>query len=118
MAKGDMRTLQGKVQFPANAPTLKARRAIIEVRDVSQSDAPSTVVAEHTLENVDVSPGKELDFEFDVPEVDPGHSLAMRVHIDVKGTGRTESGDLLTTQNHSVESSGTPKPVQVPVQVI
>jgi uncharacterized lipoprotein YbaY len=118
MAKGDMRTVQGKVQFPANAPTVKARRAIIEVRDVSEADAPSLVVAEQTLEDVDVSPGKELDFEFAVPEVEPGHTLAMRVHIDVKGTGRTESGDLLTTQNYRVEGSGTPEPMQVPVQVI
>jgi uncharacterized lipoprotein YbaY len=113
-----MRTVKGKVILPVNSPTTKARRATIEVRDVSQADAPSQVIAEQQIEDVDLRPGSEIDFSLEVPDVEPNRQLSMRVHIDINGSGKTESGDLLTTQNYAVQANGSPPAMQVPVQVI
>ena len=113
-----MRTITGKVILPGNAPTQTARHATIEVRDASYADAPSEIIAEQHLDNVNVRPNGEIEFSLRVPEVEDSHTLTLRVHIDLNGTGTTDSGDLLTTEYQMVPASGTPAPLQARVSVI
>jgi putative lipoprotein len=113
-----MRTVTGRVLLPPDAPALTAPHATIEVRDVSEADAPSQVVAEQHLDNVALRPNGAVPFSLTVPDPEPGRTLAFRVHIDVHGTGITESGDLLTTQMQTVPPSSSPTPVDLQVVVI
>src|SRR5437868_2630966 len=103
-----MRTVTGKIVLPANTPTVNASLVLIEVRDVSLADAPSTVVAEERLSNVALRPNGEIRFKIPVREVESNRTLSLRVHVDLDGSGRVKSGDLLTTANHPIPNRGTP----------
>lgn len=113
-----MRRVRGEVVLPADAPTVAAARAVVEVRDVSYVDAPSTVVADVVLRQVWLRPGERLPFALDVPEVSASHSLALRCHIDQSGDHTVSAGDLISTQSLPVPSVGEVDPLDVPVKVI
>ncbi|HEX6624042.1 MAG TPA: YbaY family lipoprotein [Pyrinomonadaceae bacterium] len=113
-----MRTITGKIILPPNVPAAKADEVTIEVRDVSEADALSTVVAERRLEDVALRPNGEIKFKLSVPDVGPNRSLAMRVHVSTDGSGRVKSGDLLTTTHIPVPSTGDAEQLEVPVVVI
>jgi putative lipoprotein len=101
--------------LPADAPAAVAAAMIIEVRDVSMADAPSTVVAMRRLDRVTLAPGARIPFALDVPEVSKSKSLSVRVHIDVDGNGQVGQGDLLSTQAYPVSAAGPLRPVTVRV---
>ncbi|MGA7733331.1 MAG: YbaY family lipoprotein [Chloroflexia bacterium] len=113
-----MRTITGKIILPPNAPGVKAGQVLIEVRDVSMSDAPSKVIAEQTLENVRLKPGGKIKFKIPVPEVEANRTLSLRVHLSVHRGDRVQSGDLLTTTYIPVPNTGTSGPIEIPVVVI
>ncbi|HET8675905.1 MAG TPA: YbaY family lipoprotein [Blastocatellia bacterium] len=113
-----MRNITGKIILPANAPAVKADQVVIEVRDVSLADAPSTVVAEHRLENVTLKPNGEIKFKITVPDVESNRTLAFRVHISLDGSGKVKPGDLLTTTHVAVPSAGKASGIEIPVKVI
>lgn len=112
-----MRSISGHVVVPANAPQRKAQVVTIEVHDISVADAPSKLVAQSILKNVQVKPNQQLSFQLDVPEASKA-SLAFRVHVDWDGDGAPASGDLLTTQVISVPRSADPVVIEVPVTLI
>ena len=99
-----MRSIKGHIVVPANAPKRKAQVIKVEVHDISVADAPSKLVAQSILKNVQVKPNQQLSFQLDVPEPSKA-SLAFRVHVDWDGDGATASGDLLTTQVIAVPRS-------------
>jgi uncharacterized lipoprotein YbaY len=113
-----MRTITGKIILPPNVAATKADEVTIEVRDVSEADALSTVVAERRLKDVALKPNGEIKFKLSVPDVGPNRSLAMRVHVGLDGSGRVKSGDLLTTAHISVPNMGKAEHLEVPVVVI
>ncbi len=113
-----MRTITGKVCLPAEVPADSAERVLIEVRDVSLADAPSTVIAECKLDNVDLRPHGQIKFKMRVPDVGANRELSFRVHISLDGSKGVKSGDLLTTAHYPIPSSGTSEPVEIPVVVI
>ena len=111
-----MRTITGQIVFPANAPKQKARLISIELHDIRVADAPSKMVAETHLKNVQVKPDDYLPFKIKAPEESQG--LAFRVLVDWDGDGKVASGDLLTTQVIRVPTEGQSEPVEVPVTLI
>ena len=113
-----MREVTGLVVLPPDAPETRAGLVRSEVRDVSLMDAPSVVIAEDRLEDVALEPGGAIPFSVETPEVARNRSLSLRVHISLDGSGRVQTGDLLTTMNYPVPDRGTPPPMQVRVQVI
>ncbi len=113
-----MRKVMGFVMLPLDAPETRAGLALIEVRDVSLLDAPSVVVAEERLEDVRLEPGGAVPFSVETPEVAATQSLSLRVHISIDGSGRVQTGDLLTTRHYPVPTQGAARPMQVLVQVI
>lgn len=113
-----MRTITGKIVLPANTPAVGADQVLIEVRDVSLADAPSTVVMERKLTNVELQPSGQIKFRMRVPEVEESRALSLRVHVSLDGSGRVKSGDLLTTAHLPVPSSGPAKSLEVPVTLI
>lgn len=113
-----MRTVTGKIVLPANAPTVSAGQILVEVRDISLADAPSTIVAQQRLSNISLKPNGQIRFEITVPEVESNRTLSLRVHVNLDESGRVRSGDLLTTANYPIPSKGTPVPLEVPIVVI
>jgi hypothetical protein len=72
-------------------------RAVL--RDTSMADALHPTVAEATrLVPQDLD---QLEMVLDVPEgvLDPRHRYSLWVHVDHKGGGQPQAGDLITTQN-------------------
>lgn len=98
------RCVEGRVALPPEIPAEKARAVRVQVEDVSRMDAPSTVVAEQTLGDVDLVEGAELPFRVDVPAglIERGHTYSVRVHIDVTGTGEVTKGDYVSTASYPV----------------
>ena len=91
---------------------------LIEIRDVTLADASSVVIAEERLDNVSLKPGGRIAFKLPTPEVASNRMLSVRVHISLDGSGRVQSGDLLTTASYPVANEGTPAPLEVRVAVI
>jgi putative lipoprotein len=113
-----MRTIQGSIVLPPDAPKGRYGRLLVEVRDVSRLDAPSTVVAHTELDNVAIEPDGQVPFELEVPEVEAVRSLSLRVHASHDGSQRIKSGDLLTTSSYPIPTSGTQAPMTVAVKVV
>jgi putative lipoprotein len=113
-----MRIVSGRILLPEDAPESDAADVLIEVRDVSLADAPSVVVAQERLDRVPIGPGEVIEFSLQVPEVDPRRRLSLRVHVDVDGSGRVSTGDLLTTSSNPVPATGTPEPLNILVSAI
>ena len=111
-----MRTIRGEIVFPSNAPKRLARLVTIELHDISLADAPSKMVAETRLKDVQVRPDEDLPFTIKAPEEAQG--AAFRVHVDWDGDGRVSAGDLLTTQVIYAPGVGEGGAVQVPVTLI
>ncbi len=91
-------TIRGFVSLPPDTPTGPAARLLVEVRDVSRADAPSTVVGAQIQRDIQLAPGGRVPFSIEVPALDPTASYGLRVHIDRSGTGTLETGDLISTQ--------------------
>lgn len=113
-----MRTITGKIILPPNVQATKADEVTVEVRDVSEADALSTVIAERRLKDVALRPNGEIKFKLSVPDVGSNRSLAMRVHVSTDGSSRVKSGDMLTTAHIPVPSAGDAEQLEVPVVVI
>jgi putative lipoprotein len=103
---GDTRVVRGEIVLPDAELPDRAAELVVQVEDVSRADAPSLVVAEQRMRDVELPPGGSLPFEVEVPadDLDERMSYSVRVHIDVSGSGEIEPGDLLTTQSYPVLS--------------
>ena len=113
-----MRSIHGEIVLPANAPDRVAKIVLIEVRDVSVADAPSTVVASTRLEGVHSRPNGRIPFTLRAPGETKARMLALRVHVDWDGDGKVASGDLLTTESIPVALAGNFGPIRATVRLI
>ncbi len=100
------RKITGHIIIPSDAPTAKARRVVVELRDVSRADAESVVVAKTELKNVAIASGAQLAYTLDAPTAAPAQSLDLRAHVDLGGMGRVMPGDYCTTASYPVPQSG------------
>lgn len=100
------RPVRGRIALPPDIQRERARSVVVQVQDVSRMDAPSTVVAEQRIEDVVLEESGEVPFEVDVPVglVDRRKHYAMRVHVDVTGTGDVTKGDYVSTASYQVLS--------------
>lgn len=113
-----MRTLHGQAVLPDTVTVRWAARIVVEVRDVSLADAPSQVVAARVLEDVPLEPDSVVGFDLEAPEAQPGHTLALRIHVDTDGSGVVAAGDLITTQHLPVPASGEAADLRAPLTQI
>lgn len=101
-----MATVHVQIEWP-EALTLPADAcAEVSVEDVSALDAPARVVGSTRLDGLD--PTVPARAEVEVPDVDPGADLVVRVHVSAtQGQGRqVQVGDLVTTESHPVLTRG------------
>lgn len=113
-----MRTVAGELVVPAEAPSVLARRVVVEVSDVTVADASAVTLARLELVDVPVEPEGRIAFALAVPEPDPRARLAVQAHIDVAGTRGYTEGDLLTTRHVEVPVRGDVDGLVVPVALI
>ncbi|MFF3086892.1 YbaY family lipoprotein [Streptomyces nojiriensis] len=91
-------TVRGIVALPPDAPSAVAARLLVEVRNVSRADEPSTVVGAQVQTAVPLAPDGRVHFDVQVPALDPAATYGLRIHVDFSGTGTVEPGDLINTQ--------------------
>ena len=113
-----MRTLIGDIILPPDIPNIKFADILIEVRDISEADAPSLLIKEKKLHKVELKPNGQIQFKINVPQVDANRALSIRVHISKDGNNGVNVGDLLTTSIIPIPSTGTLHEIKVPVIVI
>jgi uncharacterized lipoprotein YbaY len=111
------RRITGTIVFPPDAQAGRAARVLVELRDISLQDVPSSVLASCELKRQAVGPGLELPFEMTAPEADPTHSLAVRVQVDMSATrGARPPRMLLTTAIWPVPPRGEANNLRVTLQ--
>lgn len=109
------RRIEGEVVFPPDAANRKVARIIVELRDVSLQDRPSTVIASKIMTQVVIGPNARVPFEMNAPATVPNRSLAMRVQVDTQTNSRSAAGDFLSTVNVSVPAKDDVRDLLVPV---
>jgi putative lipoprotein len=112
------RSAHGVVVLPPDAAEAVAGLVVVEIRDVSLMDVPSEVLAESRQHEVPIGPGERIPFEVGAPEAEPGHSLSLRAHVNLDGSGIVSRGDSLTVTVIPVPPVGEVPPLEVPVVVI
>jgi putative lipoprotein len=111
------REVRGAVRFLDAVPG--SATVHVRLEDVSRADAPSTLVAELVVPlRVSLAAGTTLPFAVIAPHVDDRARYAVRVHVDVLGTGDVTAGDLLSTTGYPVLQPGRTDHVTVEVHRI
>ena len=113
-----MRILTGDIILPPDTPNIQFADVLIEVRDISEADAPSQLIKEKRLHKVQLKPKGQIHFKMNVPEADTSRALSIRVHINKDGSRNVNEGDLLTTSIIPIPSKGPLDEIKVPVIVI
>lgn len=108
------RTVTGEVVFPDFGEPGTAV-VYVRVEETSMADAPSRVVGESVITNVDL-PRRRLPFAVPVSMLDDRADYSVRVHVDRDEDGRVSPGDLVSTMSHPVLTHGHGDTVSVPVR--
>jgi putative lipoprotein len=100
--------LSGIVSLPPDAPSGRAARVVVEVRNVSRADMASSVVGAQVQTDVPLSPEGHIPFSVRVPgDLSPSDAYGLRVHVDLAGTGFLERGDLVSDRANPVPAGAT-----------
>jgi putative lipoprotein len=113
-------TVRGQVTLPAIELSAPTADLIVQVEDVSRADAPSIVVGEQRIPRVPLQAGMVLPFTVEIPaeRIVPSHSYTVRVHVDMSGSGKVETGDLITMQSYPVLTQGYGNEANVTVKPV
>jgi putative lipoprotein len=115
-------SVSGEIVFGGDAQAFSGATAFVRVEDVSLMDAPSTVVAQQTIEGVAYTPGGAVGaIPFAVqgnPPADPRARLQLSVHISLTGADVIQSGDYLTIESYPVSTAESMTGVQVTVRQV
>jgi putative lipoprotein len=111
------REVRGTVRFRETVPA--PATVHVHLDEVSRADAAATPVAELILPlTASLPAGAELPFAILAPAIEERERYAVRVHVDVSGTGEVEVGDLLSTSAYPVLTHGAPDDVAVEAHLI
>lgn len=101
-----MKKVSVRITWPEGAHLPENAYALVTVEDVTKADAPSIVIGQTVLQDLDTS--RPTDAEVEVDEVDAGCDVVVRVHVADRSRAdrQVEVGDLLTTQSHPVLTRG------------
>ena len=94
------------ITWPEGAHLPDNAHALVTVEDVTEVDAPSVVIGETVLEDLD--PSRPTVAVVEVDEVDAGSDLVVRVHVTDRSRPdrHIEVGDLVTTESYPVLTRG------------
>jgi putative lipoprotein len=117
---GGSRIITGEIELPSGNLPSEAKQLVVQIEDVSRADAPSQVIAESRHSGIPLMPGASIPFKIEVPadKLDEEHSYSIRAHVDVSGSGRVDSGDLVSTQSYPVLTRGYGESARVKVKIV
>ncbi|QZY29867.1 YbaY family lipoprotein [Nocardioides coralli] len=108
--------LHGTLRMPDDHALHGHEVARVRLLDVSRADAPAVTVAETSIGLVGTA--LAVDFDLDVPSLDPRATYALSAHVDTNGSGDVSVGDLLTMQHVGVSPTATDHSYDVPLQTV
>lgn len=113
------RRVKGHVHLPPDVTAGTSGEVTVELRDVSELDAPSRLRASVQLPTQALKAGDRLPFELHAPEADARRALSLRVQI-VGGpsSGAARDAMFLSTQSNPVASQGDVLDAQAPVSQV
>lgn len=112
--------VSGEIVLPDGVVMPDRATVRVRVEDVSRADGEAEVVGENVQEDVEL-PGPGGRLRFAVPlanDHDPAGDYALRVHIDVTGSGEVDLGDFVTTQRYPVFGRAAPGDMEVAVKKV
>jgi uncharacterized lipoprotein YbaY len=117
----DLETLiKGEVKFEDHAVSFSNATMHVYLENVSAADASSEVVGYYERKNVSYpdNKSKTLSFEITGKELNERESYTIRVHIDIKSSGRVSKGDFISMQSYPVATFGHPRLISVLVKQV
>ena len=120
MSSSESPLVEGEIFLEDAQRSFTGATVHVRLEDVSYVDAPSRVVAEHTIRDVSHEPGIEHIVSFtlygDAP--DEKGRYVVTVHVDLHGQGRITRGDYLSMESYPVLTHGRPSQVSVHVREV
>jgi uncharacterized lipoprotein YbaY len=86
-------------------------RLIVEIRDTSYADAPSTRL--HRAEKAVAKKGKTSSIAVPIKLTSVPDGATVWAHVDVDGDGRVSKGDYVTMQSYPVTTSSPKTTIHV-----
>jgi uncharacterized lipoprotein YbaY len=110
--------IEGVLRFPDDVPVPCVARVFVRLEDATVADAPSLLVAERVLEQVEARPRATAAFALDVAGLWPGRRYIVRAHADCDGDGELSRGDYVSTQSHPISIGRSRIKVRIPLKRI
>jgi hypothetical protein len=111
--------VRGYIEFQSRRVPAFRGTVHVLVEDVGRLDAPARPLAETTFTHVrregDV---RSIPFAIDVPEDVESTARAVRVHIDVNGSGDVTVGDFVSASTYPIEQMETHAEIRVRVREV
>lgn len=111
--RDDLSFVHGRIVISAETDKFTGGTAHIFLEDISRADAPSRIVAETEIGNIEHQtgdPGKTTSIPFRMNYSDeafsPNNSYSLRVWIDVNSDGKQSSDDLYSDSIYPVLTRG------------
>jgi hypothetical protein len=112
--------IEVEIRFPDQLPPNIQGTLRIAIENASMADAPATKLVESDIPHFAPTAGSYLRTSMVVrPEdMDTRAHYIVSAHLDRRGDGEMNSGDLISTQSHPVLTQGHPLNVVVPLTLI
>ena len=112
--------VEGKIIFDRLAKSFSHCTVYIYLEDVSMADAPSRVIFEQVIADVDLVATQDPAIEFVLygKITDYNASYAIRVHADIDRDGKLSKGDFINMESYHVLTHGYPKNIIIHVRQI
>ena len=100
--------IKGRILIDSDTESISGATIFIRLEDASFVDAPSKLVSEQIIKNVnyDVKSRNKLEFELSAENLDHKADYIIQVHIDVDGNGIVSSGDFINVESYPVNTHG------------
>lgn len=109
LSEGDtLPLLRGEVVFDALTPAFAGATLFVTLRDTTELDIPSAVVASEIVRDVSYDPaaGHGLDFTLRGSIPDDKAVYTLEVLVDLDGDGRIGRGDYINKESYPVLTHG------------
>jgi len=106
------------IALPQGLDASVAKSVLLEVREASLADAPSTLLASKKLSDINLLPNETIEIDLEYPSPESQQTLIVRVHISKEGSEKIKTGDLLTTSFIQIPAASDNEVVDVPVSII
>jgi len=88
-----------------NGKSFQNATIYVRLEDVSKADAPSKVLSESILKNVNFdSSSAAIPFDLTVESIDDNSDYNVSVHIDLNNNGKLDKGDFINMSSYPIRT--------------